>query len=25
VCPPSVARPIVQVGPKIVFAEEDLI
>jgi len=25
VCPPSVARPIVQVGPKVVFAEEDLI
>lgn len=24
VCPPSVARPIVQVGPKVVFAEEDL-
>lgn len=25
VCPPSVARPIVQIGPKVVFAEEDLI
>ncbi len=25
VCPPGIARPIVQVGPKVVFAEEDLI
>jgi magnesium chelatase subunit I len=25
VCPPSIARPITQVGPKVVFAEEDLI
>ena len=24
VCPPSAARPITQMGPKIVFAEEDL-
>ena len=25
ICPPGIARPITQVGPKIVFAEEDLI
>ncbi len=25
VCPPSIARPITQVGPRLVFAEEDLV